>query len=308
MTHERAEQFLQLVVGLKEAMPNKIISVTLLSDPAYLNGTRNGQYGFPSSILKSVVDNSTYMNLMTYDFYGAFNYPGITGFLTNLHDASPTLFSIEASVQAALNAGVNPSHLSVGIPSYGRALTGIDSNNAGLFQPIPSSSTIPRGNLDSANCSTDITAIGASSCSGSFQYRYIIDNMLGKGLTATEHEQVGTTAYGASFKPPSGHELNIQSNGSTIGFNVTIGSFKPGDFFNTNDQHSYDGAITGIDGEKNLTVSWATNWGNPTTDPKGSCKETFSFTQSMNVSIQVVGDNSKPGTYLTTCTYTNLSQ
>lgn len=309
MTEQNAVQFANLVTKLREALPKSIISVTIMSGPQYINS--QGEYGFNKETLGDIATQATYVNLMTYDFYGAFSYTpdgsGTTAFLTNLIRPSNApanyQFSIEQSVEAALSAGVKASQLSVGIPAYGRALTGISSDNGGLFNVIPNTATIPRGDLDAAACSTAIYPLGPNSCSGSFQYKYIVDKMLNHGVTETNRQDqnkvIGTTAYAASWTPGNeGYQLEITNTGSgnDTAFNVSIGDFTAPDFFNVGTDKTYDAqTTTSIAGKKGLTVQWYTSWG-----PKGQCDKPFDFTKNTHVMIKVTPDNAK-GIYVTTC-------
>lgn len=317
MSASNAEHFLNLIKELKLAIPDKLISVTILSDPAYLKGVREDQYGFPGETLREIARYATNINLMTYDFYGAFNHSidqtGTTGFLTNLtipsNAPSSYHFSIENSVKAALKAGVRPSQLSVGIPAYGRALAGIHPENGGLFNPISNLATIPRGDLDTINCRTRITPLKSNSCSGAFQYKYIMNKMLDHGLIETEHydngKVIGTTAYGLNWSPPTNteYQLKITNIGGIgdIGFNVSIGDFLAPDFLNTGIEQMYDEkATSSINGKPNLTVKWSTNSG-----LSGQCSTKFDFTQHMHVIMKVLPDGNSEQ-YITLCSFVPL--
>lgn len=317
MTASNAENFVNLVKQLRIAIPDKIISVTTLSDPAYLNGTRNNQYGFPDNTLREIAQYATKINLITYDFYGAFSHSsdqsGTTGFLTNLtipaNAPASYHFSVESSVKAALKAGVVPSQLSVGIPAYGHALAGISNENGGLFSPISNLATIPRGDLDMANCRTRISPLKFNSCSGSFQYKYILTKMLGHGLTETDHQDndivIGTTAYATSWSPPTKteHQLKITNVGGTgdLAFNVTIGDFIAPDFFNVSTDKTYDAeATSSINGKQKLTVKWSTNSGQ-----NGQCSTKFDFTQNMHIIMKILPDD-KNEQYITLCSFVAL--
>lgn len=324
MTGQNATHFNELVKQLRQALPDKIISVTILADPDYLKGTRDGQYGFTGDTLKQISDNADHLNLMTYDFHGAFDYnaqgTGTTGFLTNLYipEDAPTdyKFSVSDSVDAAIAQSVSVEKISIGIPAYGRALTNIPGDNNGLFQKITRNSTIPRGDLDSATCSTSVASIGANSCSGSFQYKYIQEQMLGKGFI--EHDWKaknvgganvanGVSAFATHWAPPmpEGHTLEITNigTGTDTAFNVSIGSFTAPDFFNLGTDKTYTAQQTsGIVGQNGLVVQWKVNWGNPDTDPHGECDKSFNFDSNTHVMVKVHPDNTS-GTYVTTCDF-----
>lgn len=317
MTTAQAIHFVNLVKQLRDALPDKIINVTTLADPSYLNGTREGVYGFSQQTLGELAKYATKINLATYDFNGAFGQPpehvSITGFLTNLTiptNTPPTYrFSTENSVKAALEAGVSPSQLIVGIPAYGRALAGISSENGGLFNPIPNTTTIPRGDLDTARCRTKINPFKASNCSGAFQYKFILSKMLGQGLIETDFKEndvvIGTTAYATTWTPPTktDYKLKISNLGGVgdLGFNVTIGDFSAPDFFHLNNENVYSAESTAsINGKQKLTVKWSTSSG-----ANGQCDTQFDFTKNMHVIMKVVSDT-KHDQYITFCAFVDL--
>ncbi len=83
-----------------------------------------------------------WINLMTYDFHGAWD--ATTNFLSPLYKSStdPTInpvirdqFNMAATVQAYLSAGIPPEKLVVGVPFYGRGWKGVADANNGLYQP-----------------------------------------------------------------------------------------------------------------------------------------------------------------------------
>lgn len=319
MTASNAENFVALVRQLKIALPDKIINVTTLSDPAYLNGARNNQYGFIGNTLGEIAQYATKINLKTYDFYGAFSHSsdqsGTTGFLTNLtipaNAPNTYRFSIENSVRAALKAGVPPWQISVSIPAYGRALAGISNENDGLFNPISNLATIPRGDLDTANCRTRISPLKLNSCSGSFQYKYILRKMLGHGLTETDHRDnnivIGTTAYGRTWSQPTQteYQLKITNIGSIgdLAFHITIGDFVAPDFFNVSTEKIYDTeATSSINGKQKLVVKWSSSLG-----ASGQCNTKFDFTQSMHVIMKVLPDD-KNEQHITLCSFVPLGE
>ncbi len=83
-----------------------------------------------------------WINLMTYDFHGAWD--ATTNLLSPLYKSStdPTKdpvireqFNMAATVQAYLAAGIPPEKLVVGVPFYGRGWKGVEDANNGLYQP-----------------------------------------------------------------------------------------------------------------------------------------------------------------------------
>jgi chitinase len=79
-----------------------------------------------------------WINLMTYDFNGAWNARGPTGFQSNLYpdpagkDASPR--SVDTGVQRFLAAGVPAEKIVVGVPFYARGWRGVGNAGNGLYQ------------------------------------------------------------------------------------------------------------------------------------------------------------------------------
>jgi len=129
MTHAQSDNFLQLVKALRAKLgPDKFIAVTILSGPNYIKGIKNGNKGFDpnTGVLAEIANYADKINLMTYDFHGAFDYDpgkGRTGFLTNLYmptDAPKgydAKFSVVTSVAALEQMGVAPEQITVGIPA-----------------------------------------------------------------------------------------------------------------------------------------------------------------------------------------------
>ncbi|MGE5583242.1 MAG: glycoside hydrolase family 18 protein [Bacillota bacterium] len=77
-----------------------------------------------------------YINLMTYDFHGAWE--NITGFHTNLYTVpgDPTSLSADFGLKRYLQAGVPPEKIMLGTAFYGRGWNGVVNLNNGRFQPV----------------------------------------------------------------------------------------------------------------------------------------------------------------------------
>ncbi len=327
MTHEQAQKYAELIQALRKKLPNTKISVALLGNPKLLET-------IGKDTLKIITDNIDHLNFMTYDFHGAFDYSadgkGITGFITNIYkpDNAPKgyKFSIDTLISKARELGVPLNKVSVGIPAYGRALTGIDMGSEellGLFQPIPKSANgIPRGDLDAKDCNTSIP-LGDNACSGSFQYKYIVENMLGKDAAFTSKTWPsqdamanGTNAFAKSWAPAvkKGLKLEITNIGdhSNTAFSVIISNgkatFAPGDYFNAGTDKMYSADQTGdIANLKDLTIKWVADWGQGDNNPHGECtsftkdsdKDVTFFTQPTHLMIKVTPENGK---FTTSCT------
>jgi GH18 family chitinase len=310
MTHAQSKKYFQLVKKLRAALgADKLITVTMLSDPDYIKGERapHGS-GFAQGVLKNLAGLNVRFNLMTYDFHGAFDYDSTnannsrTGFLTNLYKPDTALpsdydpkFSVDAAVKAMLDQGIPAAQISVGIPAYGRTLQGVDSNNGGLFQPISAGAqSIPRGNLDDKNCNQSIPLSG-NACSGSFEYRYIVDHMLGNGFNVNERTtragiSNGVTAYASAWSVPANksYQLTVKNNGSGLGFNVSIHNANASfisDWLNPGASKTYNASSNpstlSISGEKGLTVGWQDYKG------KGVCRAKLDLTTNKTIMVNV---------------------
>jgi GH18 family chitinase len=241
MTTVQSQQFGELV----EALNNKFdgtsyhIMVTCLADPAYLRGDREGDYGFAKQVLANIANLSQVksINLMTYNFYGAFNYhqdgTGRTGFLSDTYmpdNAShgSINFSAQESIETLLSLGVPAEKISGGIPAFGRALQAIDTSYGlsdpatgaytGLYATILSRSFIPRSDLDDITCHQSIYPLARNSCSGSYSYAYIIKKLINRTFVTVdwknnpENHFNATTAYTKQYNPSGGRDIYFTSD------------------------------------------------------------------------------------------------
>lgn len=92
------------------------------------------QYTDPAAYSRSL----DWINLMTYDFHGAWSKQGPTGFQSNLYSdpasGAASARSLDAGVQRFLKAGVPAEKIVVGVPFYARGWSGVDPANNGLYQ------------------------------------------------------------------------------------------------------------------------------------------------------------------------------
>ena len=104
--------------------------------------------------LNSIPQYLDWMNLMTYDFHGAWDTTGPTNFMAPLYGSpnDPSIgvakkYYADYAVNAYLAAGVPANKLVLGLPYYGRGWTGVTPgpNNNGLYQSAsgPAPSTRP---------------------------------------------------------------------------------------------------------------------------------------------------------------------
>gem|GEM_PF-6264189 len=216
MSLAQSRDYLAVISALNDGMQQagfstdkQFITVTILGNPfmirgeKFCNGSRCGfDYGVMSEIARMPFVKA--IQLMTYDFNGAYNFnpetgTGITGFNTNIYPVAESDFSIDAAVTAMAEVDVPLSKVSIGIPAYGRSLANIPSTNAGLFQPLDAEDHIPQGNMDAQRCEDGII-LKDGSCSGTFSYRFIVDTMLDNGFKAQDRTTIdgkpnGATAY-----------------------------------------------------------------------------------------------------------------
>ena len=167
------------------------LTIAIPASPAIINRAEAIVPGFWSK----VADRVHSMDIMTYDYHGAFDSPPITNFLAPLtyDPAQPSAvteretFNIDATLKAYEAAGAPRQKIVLGIPAYGRAVKGVPETNGdhGLYEIFD----------------TNLT----NSCPGQFNdntctynYRYIVQNMLKNGFT----EYTNTAAGGAfAFNP-----------------------------------------------------------------------------------------------------------
>jgi GH18 family chitinase len=322
MTHQESEDYLVLLTALNEAFAplGKTITLPIITNPDYISGTESGNtVGFAPGVLKKIADLSqvTAIQLMTYDFSGTFSIVSDkrTGFLTNTYlpnnypDKTPGAynFSVETATQAAIAAGIPPEKISLGIPSYGRALSNIPNQTSTdetyLFSSIDSSDVIiPRGDQDSgANfqtgtpaCDQDITHWDHSdACQGMFSYQYLVHQILPLGkVIATDHTNNsgnaynGSTAFGKWSPPEPSPDLNysltvVNNNGASGQVDITNGAndFNTRGYFPTGTQVYSPTALSGIEGAENLTASF-TYW-----KQKILCSGSVKFDHNITVNI-----------------------
>lgn len=309
MTWAQSESFYRLVYKLNNALdnPQQFITITVPANPEYLLGdakSSSGQllkqgYAPDATIMFKQKSGPTHfvtgdvlanlskltfvkaINLMTYDFHGAFDYntagTGKTGFLANVYQTPPSgqspAFSMQASAEAAEKAGVQPGVLGLGVPTYGRSVAGIPDVNDGFQQVIPSSAIIPTGNADGVDCNDSITATGKSACTGMFDYSYIVSHLLKEGFNAPHDwtysgKSNGTTAFAPLWTPQRPHTYtltinNMKNQGAAVGnlgFTVTVknaagDSYGPTSWQNPGSSKTY--TPTAIEGKSGLQVYWA---------------------------------------------------
>ena len=123
-----------------------------------------------------------FINVMTYDFNG--NFSPVSNFNAPLYASSGDPTSVpgantDAALQTYLARGVPPDKLVMGIPFYGRAVTGAANSNGGLFQSFTGT---PMGTWDT----------GSTGATGMFDYADLAAHYLGQpGIESYRDAEAG---------------------------------------------------------------------------------------------------------------------
>lgn len=155
------------------------LTVALPANPAIIQAANQLVPGFWQHLANQV----DYMDVMTYDYHGAFDVPKYTNFLAplNYDPKQPEnvngrkTFNITSTINAYLAANVPASKIIVGIPAYGRAVEGVAV--PGIYQNF----TGPwQGEWDNT---------------GTYDYKYIFNTLLADGgFKETHYPSAGATA------------------------------------------------------------------------------------------------------------------
>lgn len=304
MTAADSQSYVALLEAVNTAFSGQDFkfSVTIPGSAAFIDGTKAGGAGFQKGDLQTIANLSQVsdINLMTYDYFGSWNKSENlnTGFLANNYPVNggqtADLFSVKGTVDAAIAAGVPQSKLTVGIPAYGRSMTGIQpgQDNTGYNQSTAAAG-VPTGDLDEGSCSNSIGAVNA--CTGSYSYHYIVEHMLDQTavshLIAKDWQNAGSSAYNGSTAYANAYTqkhyaLTITNADPNYGLNtVQVGDY----------QLSYMGPKTSVtlNGESNpttLDLSGQSGLALHFVDTLGhafNCAQALNLTQNMDVSVDV---------------------
>jgi chitinase len=136
-----------------------------------------GQQNFSNIQLAQVAKQLDYYNVQGYDFHGTWE--------TSTNHASPLFddrqdpvrdedFYIEYTIDSYLRAGVPPSKLVLGIPTYARGWTGVPSTNNGLYQTSTGPAPFPPADyLQTPGVVTYLTLTGLTGFTRHFDYQRI---------------------------------------------------------------------------------------------------------------------------------------
>lgn len=98
--------------------------------------------------LAALARETDWMNLMAYDYYTGSDIAGFNASLFASTGDPDRDFNVDASVKAAIRAGVPPEKLVLGVPFYGRAVADVPPKNNGLFQRGSSTASRNWGGTD----------------------------------------------------------------------------------------------------------------------------------------------------------------
>lgn len=184
---QQLQNYLTFMTELKAALnknyqPNSLLTVALPADPDTVNKANQVLPGFWKQLASLV----NYMDVMTYDYHGAFDSPKFTNFLAPLkYDPQQpaniphrTTFNITSTIDAYTAAKVPSSKMIMGIPAYGRAVEHVAA--PGLYQAFD----------DAWDGEWDHTT-------GTYDYKYIVNTLLKTGGFNEHHYNVAgaTGAY-----------------------------------------------------------------------------------------------------------------
>ena len=135
-----------VVGGLQPGFPKDAKNFTLLIEE--LRKVLGSQYlltiamsGGPAGIeaieFQKVIGLLDWVNIMTYDYHGAWEaVGGFTGHNSPLFDSGDLVnpkFNIDAAVAKLLNAGIASEKIVIGLAFYGRSASGVQANGNGLY-------------------------------------------------------------------------------------------------------------------------------------------------------------------------------
>lgn len=194
ITAQNIADYAQFLQALRQALQSQYRHDALVTIATWANPDVVQKIGLAN--WKMISDSVDYVNVMTYDYHAGWDNPKITNFLAPLSFDSNqpdnvmdrTTFNANATIQAYLNNQVPANKILFGFPAYGRAVSGVPNlaptaypNAYGLYQSFTGT---PNGEWEGDP--------------GLFDYKYILQHMLGQGFT--DYEVVGTAAaYNANL-------------------------------------------------------------------------------------------------------------
>lgn len=140
-----------VVGGLQPGFPKDAVNFTLLIEELrrvlgskYLLtiAMSGGPAGMDAIDFKKVISLLDWVNIMTYDYHGAWEAgSGFTGHNSPLFDSGDlvnTKFNIDSAVSKLLEAGIPSEKIVIGLAFYGRSASGVQPNGTGLYASFQS--------------------------------------------------------------------------------------------------------------------------------------------------------------------------
>ncbi len=207
--------YVSFLANLKTALQKNYanyawLTIAAPADPSIVSAA-NKVYAkaYPGQNFWDLVQHAVnYMNVMAYDYHGAFDSPMITNFNAPLSEdpnqpAGSDSMNVTSTISAYTVAGVWANKLIMGMPAYGRALAGVpagaSTTTPGMYQTF----TGPYK--------------GEWAATGVYDYKDIVGKLLGNGWTDYRNTAAGeTAAYCASCTTAS--DLSVGSGGAWISY------------------------------------------------------------------------------------------
>jgi chitinase len=123
-----AQAFVTLMSALRSRFGSELVTAAVPAGEANINAANYG----------GAVQYVDWYNVMSYDFFGAFDADGPTAPHSPLYSYTGipvTNFNTDFAIQLYKSKGVPASKLLIGVGFYGRGWTGVSSANGGLNQP-----------------------------------------------------------------------------------------------------------------------------------------------------------------------------
>lgn len=192
LAYQRLSDYVAFLKGLRTELSTQYakyswLTVALPASPAVIQQADKIYPGFWRQVAATV----DYMDIMSYDYHGAFDNPKITNFNAPLqYDPQQPqtvvgreTFNLQSTVAAYLAAGVPSQKLIAGLPAYGRALAGVANRSPSATQPLPGLYQEFAGPYQ-----------GQWDNDGIYDYRYIVSTLLKHGFNAYPVPAAGETA------------------------------------------------------------------------------------------------------------------
>ncbi|MEH1941725.1 MAG: phosphatidylinositol-specific phospholipase C domain-containing protein [Nostoc sp.] len=206
---EDIPNFLKLVEEFRSAISGNNLLLTMASPAIVPSGVPAQYHSNPQSYFKWLAECAQYfdwLNVMSYDYHGAFPNEKVTGMNAPLPEDS-TLggkFSVKNTVEAYLNAEIPTSKIVLGLPSYGRSFN--------VSSPLSLASNGPGKSYSSAGPAGVATGIP-----GILAY-YEIADRIATGDLKRQWDQSTMTPY--AYKSQNGEWISYD-DAESIGYKTS---------------------------------------------------------------------------------------